>query len=228
MNPSVEPPVLPSVAADGPRTPPRRLLRAAVIDFARFCAVLSCCIVCCILIVQPQLKNYLNEQADRAAERAEREDARAERAEVLLRSIASGVEVMTPPDNSKLFTILSKGVGNTEYAVYTDVTVGTTEEAAFAVDLTTYQQTDAWTQEFTIRNTDPGSDNLCWKPILWASAGANCGAKCAAATITCSGASTDGALLSPGQSVSRRFDGTSCLCVVGSAATNFQTERIVR
>lgn len=142
------------------------------------------------------------------------------------------IEISVPPNNDKLFTILSKGVGVTEYELRVD-DVGTTPEAAFATDLTTTpynQQTDAYTQEFTILNTH-ATQNLCWKPIAWSTAGATCTLKCAGvvATLTCSAATTDGARLTPGQAVTRRLDGTSCVCVVGSAAgTNYQTERVVR
>ncbi len=149
-----------------------------------------------------------------------------------MRSAARDIWTMVPPDNDKLFTILSKGIGVTEPAIRT-TSVGTTPASAFATDLVTTplnQQTDAFTQEITIRNTH-GSQNLCYKGIAWASAGANCTTKCAnvVASLTCTGAATDGVILTPGQLVQRRFDGTSCMCVVGSAATTtYQSERVIR
>jgi len=109
--------------------------------------------------------------------------------------------------------------------------VGTTPASAFAADLVTTplnQQTDAFTQEITIRNTH-ASQSLCYGLLSWATAGATCTLKCAASALTCSGAGTDGLLLTSGQTVQRRYDGTSCICLVGSAAaTTYQTERVIR
>jgi hypothetical protein len=129
-----------------------------------------------------------------------------------------------------LFTILSKGIGVTEPAVRTS-NVGTTPASAFAADLVTTplnQQTDAFTQEITIRNTH-ATQNLCYGLLAWTVPGASCTLKCAGSALTCSGAASDGLLLSSGQTVQRRYDGTSCICLVGSgAATTYQTERVIR
>lgn len=179
---------------------------------------------------------------DAAIERLARERAteidREERERLVreLRAIQAAVrdiEPMQPPDNNKLFTVVTKGLGVSENVVATSQ-VGTTPTAAFATDLTTAQQTDAYTQEIIIANRDD-TDVLCFKPIAWASAGANCAAKCAAQTITCpavSGAgttATDGTVTPPGIAWPRRYDGTSCICIVGSAAdTAYQTERVIR
>lgn len=140
------------------------------------------------------------------------------------------IDISTPPTNDKLFTILSKGVGITEDEYRTDAT-GAAPEAAFTTDLTTAQQTDAFTQEALISNIDTNTPAqiVCVKPIAWSSPGASCTLKCAASTVTCSGAATDGLHLSPGQMISRRWDGTNCVCVMGSVnPTAYQTERVVR
>ncbi len=150
-----------------------------------------------------------------------------------LRSAARDIDAMVPPDNDKLFSILSMGIGVSEPVVRT-TSIGTTPGAAFATDLTTTpynQRTDAFTQEITIRNLDANTpaQNLCFAPIPWSSAGSTCQLKCAAVTITCTKATTDGIWVAPGQTYQRRYDGTSCICVVGSAATTFyQSERVVR
>lgn len=138
------------------------------------------------------------------------------------------VQALVAPDNDKLYTITTKGIGVTEFAVRTD-SVTTTEEAAFTTDLTAAQRSDAFTQLVTIANLD-AADDLCYLPIAWASAGANCDAKCAASTITCSLAGTDGLHIGPGGIVTREYDGTSCVCVVGEdvAGVPYQTERVIR
>lgn len=137
------------------------------------------------------------------------------------------IEIKVPPTNDKLFTILSKGVGVPEDVIRTS-TIGTTPTAAFVTDLTAGQQTDAYTQEVSLFNNDD-LDDLCYKVVAWSVAGATGALKCAAQTITCSGASTDGLLLPPGGSVTRRWDGTALVCVVASAATTpYQSERVLR
>jgi hypothetical protein len=139
-------------------------------------------------------------------------------------------EIQVPPNNDKLFTILSKGVGVVETEVRTD-TATTTEEAAFTTDLGATLRTDAVTQEVFIQNIGVGTQGLCYADIAWTVAGADCVTKCSTGSIiTCSGAATDGIRLAAGQSVARRYDGTVCLCVVGSAVGGvaYQTERVVR
>jgi uncharacterized protein (UPF0333 family) len=144
------------------------------------------------------------------------------------------IGIKTPPTNDQLFTIMSKGLGVSENVIATSE-VGVTPAAAFATDLTSSQQTNATTQEVIFQNRDD-TTNLCFKPISWsAGGGATCALKCAAATITCpaaNGAGTtasDGTVTPPGGAWPRRYDGTSCLCIVGSAAnTAYQTERVIR
>ncbi len=139
--------------------------------------------------------------------------------------------VMTPPTNDKLFTILSKGIGVTESILRTN-TVGSTPDAAFATDLTAGQQSDAFTQEILIMNRDTHTpaQNLCVASIAWSSpGGGTCALKCAAATITCSGAATDGFPIGAGTVFPRQLDGTNCVCLVASAASTLYTdERVVR
>lgn len=136
------------------------------------------------------------------------------------------IDILTPPTNDKLFTILAKGIGHAEDKVRTD-TVSTTPKAAFATDLTTAQRTDAYTQEIVIQNIDvtTPADNLCIGEVAWSGV-TTCTALCAASGLTCSAASTDGVHTTAWQ---RRYDGTTCLCVVGSAAVvNYQSERVLR
>lgn len=244
--PSVEPPVSPAQPiADGSRPIRRRVLQAVATDFARFIATMLCCAVGLVVFVEPRVVAWENQRAKdaeverlaaaRADERvemllsknAEVERLAEERVESLLKSINDGIDVMTPPTNDKLFTILTKGITTGEDVVRTD-TVSATPKAMFATDLTTYQQTDAWTQEIVVQNLDVTvpADNLCIGAIPWTSAGATCTLKCAASGLTCSGAATDGVRTSSWQ---RRYDGTNCLCVVGSAAVvNYQSERVLR
>ncbi len=142
------------------------------------------------------------------------------------------IDIQTPPTNDKLFTILSKGVTFTEDEYRTDAVLAT-PEAAFATDLTVSQQTNAYTQEALVSNTDltapPAALHyLCVRPFAW-QASTTCAATCAASGMTCSAAATDGLRLSPGQMISRRWDGTNCVCVMGSVnPTAYQTERIIR
>lgn len=178
--------------------------------------------------VRPQLEALRQERRD-AAE-LERQLAHAQFEEELQTQMKVLREITTAPTNEKLFAINTQGIGVTEWEFKGTDSVGTTPEAAFATDLTTAQQSNAYNQQSTFHNTD-GTDNLCVKPIAWASAGgATCQLKCAAATITCSNSvSTDGVFLQPGQTIARTWDGTSCLCVVGSAAgVTYQTERLLR
>lgn len=178
-----------------------------------------------------EIERLANERAARLAEEQIRELR-----EIQLSIMA--IEPMQPPSNDKIFSNLGKGMGVTENVVRTGQ-VGTTAQSAFVTDLTSGQQSDAWTQEIIIRNRDDATgptQNLCFHPIAWASAGANCNAKCvaAAATMTCpavggAGAATDGSLVPAGSASHRRYDGTSCICIVASAAgTDYQTERVVR
>ena len=167
-------------------------------------------------------------------------EAQALESSAQLERITEDLDIMVPPDNTRLFTILSQGVGVAESAVFSGTATSVAPGAAFATDLVTTpfnQQTNATTQEIWIQNNDrtasPGERLLCYKPIAWASAGATCALKCAniVASFTCTsgGTSTDGLQLGPGAGVQRRYDGTSCICVVASAAaTNFQSERVIR
>lgn len=142
-------------------------------------------------------------------------------------TVTTDVEVAAPPTSDKMYTILTQAVGVAEFVLRTD-SVDTTPEAAFATDLTTAQQSNAYVQQFTVLNTH-ATQNICVKPIAWTEAGASCTAKCAAQTITCSGAATDGKRVGAGSEWPASFDGTSCVCVVGSAAgTTYQTTRVLR
>ena len=209
-----------------PTERPRTNYAAAQRELARIFVTIVVAAFVSITCVQNHLRE-VETKADRAVALA-RDDARY--LNMLDKRVdALEVEVATPPTNDKLYTVTTKGVGQTEWE-HNPNQVGTTPEAAFSTDLTTTEQTNAFTQMFVISNQD-STDNLCWKPIAWATAGATCTAKCAGATITCTGGgtSTDGSPLQPGQAVSRVLDGTSCVCVVGSAAgVDYDTERVVR
>lgn len=200
---------------------------------AGFVTIVFACVAVVIsgLAIKDATEN-MRKAVEAATARAVSDSVAVQAAAADMRSAARDIWTMVPPDNDKLFTILSKGVGVTEPVVRT-TNVGTTPASAFTTDLVTTplnQQTDAFTQEITIRNTH-ATQNLCYRPIAWATAGLTCTLKCAGivATLTCTGASTDGILLTPGQLVQRRYDGTSCICLVGSAATTtYQTERVLR
>lgn len=135
---------------------------------------------------------------------------------------------MVPPTNDKLFTVLAKGLGVTEAQPRT-TTVGTTPDAAFATDLTSAQKSDAYTQEILIQNIEASSGNtLCVGYVAWVN-GQTCATTCAAASLTCSGAATDGVHIAPQVALPARRDGTNCVCVVGSAAsTDYQSMRSIR
>jgi hypothetical protein len=215
--PSVEPPAQPTQpAADGRRP----LRQSIVIDLLRLAAVVAVAACLFAFWVQPQIEQLQVDRQVQAMSFAKIAD--------LLQTVDRHIEIRTPPNNDKMFQILSRGVTTGEDVIRTD-TVSTTPEAAFATDLTTVQQTDAWTQEIVIQNTDTTTpaDKLCFGMLPWATAGATCQLKCAASAFTCSGAATDGVNVS--STWQRRYDGTSCICVVGSAATvNYQTERVLR
>jgi coenzyme F420-reducing hydrogenase gamma subunit len=145
-----------------------------------------------------------------------------------LESISDTIQI--PPTNDRLFTILSQGVGLSEYQ-FNPNTATTTPEAAFITDLTSTQRTNATTQEFSIANNDATSTSMiCWKGFAWG--GGSCNATCSASGLTCTGGATatDGKRVAPGGELSRRFDGTSCICVVGNiiGGVAYQTERVVR
>lgn len=225
--PAADPQIPSSPAAPGPG---HSLVRSAyaLIGFIVTVIVIATAAVTAALVVQRQAEE------ERELLRAQFE-AQSRQNEVMFRKQLAALENIAtpPPTNDKLFQILSQGVGVTEDVIKHDV-VGTTPTAAFATDLTSTQQTAAYTQEIVIMNTEQmtsGTKNLCFKAIAWSVAGGTCALKCAGQTITCtgSGTSTDGIPLLPGQSASRRYDGTSCICVVGSAAsTDFFSERVLR
>ena len=148
-----------------------------------------------------------------------------------LRAAAKDIDAMMPPTNDKLFSILAQGIGVGEDVVRTTTATNVAPSAAFATDLTTTpfdQRTDAFTQEIVIRNLH-ATQNLCFGSVPWTAVGATCTLKCAGSGMTCSGAGTDGIFTGPGQVWQRRYDGTNCICVVASAAaTNYQSERVLR
>lgn len=143
-------------------------------------------------------------------------------------------DVMVPPTKDRIYDILTRGLAVAEAPWKTD-TANATPEAAFATDLTTAQKTDAYVQQIIIRNasadvTPTNGDLLCWATIAWNGV-VTCQNTCAAsaAIMTCSGASTDGMHIGPGSEVARRLDGTSCVCIIGTAGvTEYQTQRSVR
>lgn len=138
--------------------------------------------------------------------------------------------IAVPPTREKMYDVLTRGITFTELESRTDA-VTTTPEAAFTTDLTTAQKIDAYTQQFTIRNTSSDTGGtavlICWKPVAWSGV-QTCNALCAASGVTCSGASTDGFHLTGGMEVARRLDGTNCICVVGQAASSYQSQRVIR
>lgn len=143
------------------------------------------------------------------------------------------IEPAVPPTNDKLFTVTTKSIGIAEYEFKGTDSVTTTPEAAFTTDLTSTQRTDAYTQQATFHNTDTtAGNNLCVRPIAWSGV-TTCNTLCANSTFTCAntaGSTMDGKWLQPGQEVTRDFDGTNCLCVIGSVVggVKYQTERVTR
>lgn len=206
---------------------PRRRWRAAMKDLARVAVAALVGGAVAATVVRPALDRLVTQTEIATAAAAQAlEEARAWQKSEL----EALHDITVAPTNDKLFAILSQGVGVAEDVVRT-TTVGTTPAAAFATDLTAGQQTNATTQEIVIQNTDAHSpaQNLCVSPIAWSVAGATCTLKCAGSTLTCSAAATDGWLLPAGSQREFRFDGTSCVCVEGSAAsTAYQSERVIR
>ncbi len=139
------------------------------------------------------------------------------------------VDALTAPTNEKLFNLVFRGIGVTESAVETD-SASATPEAAFNTDLTSAQRNDSYTQETVIRNksTDHGGASavLCVGTLAWSGV-STCQSLCAASSLTCSGAATDGKFIPAGTELPRTWDGTNCICVVG-ATTLYQVERLIR
>jgi hypothetical protein len=149
--------------------------------------------------------------------------------------------VSTPPSSSTMYTVLTRAVTLTEIQRRTDV-VGSTPEGAFTTDLTagtttppvSSQRTDAYVQQIVIRNTSTDTGGtaalLCYGEVAWSGV-TTCTALCAAAaaTLTCTGATTDSRHIAAGSEFATREDGTVCGCVTGVVGTTtYQTTRIVR
>jgi hypothetical protein len=137
----------------------------------------------------------------------------------------------TPPVNDKLFNLIFRGIGQTETSPETD-SVGTTPEAAFDTDLIAAQRNDSYTQEVLIRNSSSdfgGTARVeCVGDVAWSGV-SSCQTLCAASTLTCSGASTDGKIVPAATELNRTYDGTNCICIVASGASGgYQAERVIR
>lgn len=126
------------------------------------------------------------------------------------------IQASPPPNNDKLFTILSKGVTLTEDII--NVVSTTTTPTALFADLTTTQQTESFTQEALVQNLDTTND-MCVKGIAWSTAGATGALKCASVTITCNGSVTDGVHVGAKATFPLRKDGTELLCGVSATGT---------
>lgn len=141
--------------------------------------------------------------------------------------VIGGVAVAVPPTQSKMYDILTRGLtGDPERKT---TVVGTTPDDLLDTDLTSSpnQRTDAFTQLLVVSNRD-SVKNICVGGVAWSGV-TTCAALCAASALTCSGAATDGSLVPPGSQRPFRYDGQSCMCVVGSAAGSpFQGERVLR
>lgn len=140
--------------------------------------------------------------------------------------------ILSPPSNTTMYTYLTRAIGINEVERNTG-TIGTTPGVAFATDLAAAKRTDAYVQQFTVRNASADvsgtGDLLCYGETVWSGV-STCATLCAASGLTCTGtASTDGDHITPGQVLNTREDGTVCGCVVARvASTAFQTKRIVR
>lgn len=107
---------------------------------------------------------------------------------------------------------------------------GTTAASIWSADVpaAAHNRID-YVQNVRITNTH-ATQKLCVFDVAWSGA-TTCSDLCAAATTrTCAaGASTDGAVIMPGASYSEGWDGTACLCAVGSASTTTAVaERVMR
>lgn len=216
-----------------PMTARKRIGRFVAVGVLSMAVSLAASAFTAAFVIWPRIEarqNALLEKAELRAAAAEARAAAAEEENALLKKEVRALEdeIMVPPTNDKMFSILSQGLGVTEDVYLTSAAgVGTTPAAAFTTDLTAAQQSNAFTQEALIQNTH-ATQNLCVKPIAWSGV-TTCTARCAASGYTCSGAATDGWRLVAGQAMEFRWDGTVCACVVGSAAgTTFQSRRAVR
>ena len=139
--------------------------------------------------------------------------------------------IQTPPSSTTMYTYLTRALTRTEIERRTD-SANATPESAFTTDLPSAQRTDAYVQQFVIRNTSTdlggASAILCFGEVAWSGV-TTCTALCAASALTCSGASTDGRHIAAAQEFATREDGTVCGCVVGAAGgTAYQTTRSTR
>lgn len=138
---------------------------------------------------------------------------------------------MTPPTNEKLFNLIFRGIGVTEWEIDTDF-VTDTPAAVFATDLPSAQRNDSYTQEVLIRNTSSDfggtGTELCVAIVAWSGV-STCDALCGVAAFDCAGTVTDGKVIPPGGELPRTFNGTACICAIGDAGgTAYQAERLVR
>jgi hypothetical protein len=107
-------------------------------------------------------------------------------------------------------------------------TASTTPKALFSTDVgSTLKVSTVYTQNIRVANRH-ASQTACIFDLAWAGV-STCQTLCAAASGTCSGASTDGAPIPAGGSYTESWDGTACLCIVASgASTTFTAERVMR
>ena len=111
-----------------------------------------------------------------------------------------------------------------QFEVHTQA-VSTTPVHVFSADLTvTTQRIAGFLQEVRISNRH-ASNGLCWKPVTFAT---SCAATCAASSITCSGAATDGDFIAPGSWISLPITGLECACAIASAAATTTTAARVK
>lgn len=105
-------------------------------------------------------------------------------------------------------------------------TAGTTPKAPFS-DVSSANRVATYVQNIRVANRH-ASQGLCVFDLAWSGA-STCQTLCAASSGTCSAAATDGAYVPPGGSYSESWDGTACLCFVGSgASTTYTAERVAR
>lgn len=140
-----------------------------------------------------------------------------------------------PPDaSSRLESVLGVGL-NAEPARYNSASLGTSIIEAIAADNTL--RTDQATQQFVVTNYST-SGNVCLGSV--AASATDCNTLCGtagswtgqgfAATMNCTaGDASMGSIVPAGQSRTFRYDGTRCLCIVGSTSgMSVQVERLVR
>lgn len=148
-----------------------------------------------------------------------------------------GTATALPPDTNRLDYIIN-GAWNSEPVRKQSTALTTTPIAAVDTDVPAAARVDGKVQLFSVFNPS-ATNRVCVGSVAWSGA-STCATLCNtaaswtgqgfAATMNCTAGDVSmGSLVAPGKDRSFRYDGTRCVCVVGSAAaTEFQVERVLR